>query len=217
MGSLVKMEKRAALLLLVSLFLGAHGEQDCQGSLCLTKDFELTLWMKGNSNGLSYKRGTKVYSSASDVLGACMPNVEPEITPLAKNSECSGSMGRVCTLAKRKWLMNNDNKETVANTDLILSSVAALEGGESIVNECLQIPEEYEEYEYHDYAYYDDIYDYLEETDNSRRVRRDAGKKKQKKTKKNGGGERKRKRTRRKGKCDNKKRGCKGRRGGKRT
>merc|ERR1712179_556192 len=55
-------------------------------------------------------------------------------------------------------------------------NLGKLAGAEEAVRECMEIPEEYDEYEYYDWEYYDYEYDYLEEAEGSHRVRRDAGK-----------------------------------------
>merc|ERR1712112_780714 len=90
-------------------------------------------------------------------------------------ASCEGkAMKTVCKMAKRNWLVNTENNETVANVDLLLSNLNDLSGAEEAVRECLQVPEEYEEY-YYDYDYYYDDYDYLEEPAGGHRVRREAG------------------------------------------
>merc|ERR1712240_787855 len=106
-----------------------------------------------------------------DILNLCLPNTGPSF--VANNFvSCEGkAMKTVCKMAKRNWLVNNEQNETVANVELLLSNLNDLAGAEEAVRECLQVPEEYDDYDY----YYDD-YDYLEEAEGGLRVRREAGK-----------------------------------------
>merc|ERR1712002_180574 len=122
-----------------------------------------------------YRETIEVTSSVRDILNMCLPNTDPSF--VANNFvSCEGkAMKTVCKMAKRNWLVNNEQNETVANVDLLLSNLNDLAGAEEAVRECLQVPEEYEEYDYYyDYDYYDE-YDYLEPADEVR-VRREAGK-----------------------------------------
>merc|ERR1712112_431978 len=114
-----------------------------------------------------YRETIEVTSSVRDILNLCLPNTDPSF--VANNFvSCEGkAMKTVCKMAKRNWLVNTENNETVANVDLLLSNLNDLVGAEEAVRECLQVPEEYEEY------YYD--YDYLEEAAGGLRVRREAG------------------------------------------
>merc|ERR1712105_274767 len=93
-------------------------------------------------------------------LGLCLPDLG--VSFLASSfPSCHTSLRHVCPLARRGWLLSNLGK---------------LAGAEEAVRECMEIPEEYDEYEYYDWEYYDYEYDYLEEAVGSHRVRRDAGK-----------------------------------------
>merc|ERR1711955_36676 len=121
-----------------------------------------------------YRETIEVTSSVRDILNLCLPNTDPSF--VANNFvSCEGkAMKTVCKMAKRNWLVNTENNETVANVDLLFSNLNDLAGAEEAVRECLQVPEEYEEY-YYDYDYYYDDYDYLEEPAGGLRVRREAG------------------------------------------
>merc|ERR1711872_374335 len=125
-----------------------------------------------------YRETIEVTSSVRDILNLCLPNTEPSF--VANNFvSCEGkAMKTVCKMAKRNWLVNTEQNETVANVDLLLSNLNDLAGAEEAVRECLQVPEEYEEYDY----YYDD-YDYLEEAAEGLRVKREAGNRENRRTK----------------------------------
>merc|ERR1712243_262416 len=114
-----------------------------------------------------YRETIEVTSSVRDILNLCLPNTDPSF--VANNFvSCEGkAMKTVCKMAKRNWLVNNEQNETVVNVDLLLSNLNDLAGAEEAIRECLQVPEEYEEYDYY--------YDYLEETAGGLRVRRGAG------------------------------------------
>merc|ERR1712243_403374 len=142
-----------------------------------------------------YRETIEVTSSVRDILNLCLPNTEPSF--VANNFvSCEGkAMKTVCKMAKRNWLVNTELNETVANVDLLLSNLNDLAGAEEAVRECLQVPEEYEEYDY----YYD--YDYLEEAAARIRVRREAGKERKEE------GRKKRKNN----KCNPGQKGCKNR------
>merc|ERR1712002_562229 len=121
-----------------------------------------------------YRETIEVTTSVRDILNLCLPNTDPSF--VANNFvSCEGkAMKTVCKMAKRNWLVNTENNETVANVDLLLSNLNDLAGAEEAVRECLQVPEEYEEY-YYDYDYYYDDNDYLEEAAGGLRVKREAG------------------------------------------
>merc|ERR1712179_217349 len=124
-------------------------------------------------SGLPYS--FEVKSSVRDILGLCLPDLG--VSFLASSfPSCHTSLRHVCPLARRGWLLQDGANQTVANTDLLLSNLGKLAGAEEAVRECMEIPEEYDEYEYYDWEYYDYEYDYLEEAAGSHRVRRDAGK-----------------------------------------
>jgi len=171
------MRRYAAILLLVSVSWGGWWKQDedCDGDVCFPARIELDLYKPAASrSGLSYRETIEVTSSVRDILNICLPNTDPSF--VANNFvSCEGkAMKTVCKMAKRNWLVNTENNETVANVDLLLSNLNDLTGAEEAVRECLQVPEEYEEY-YYDYDYYYDDYDYLEEPAGGLRVRREAG------------------------------------------
>jgi len=171
------MRRYAAILLLVSVSWGGWWKQgeDCDGDVCFPARIELDLYKPAASrSGLSYRETIEVTSSVRDILNICLPNTDPSF--VANNFvSCEGkAMKTVCKMAKRNWLVNTENNETVANVDLLLSNLNDLSGAEEAVRECLQVPEEYEEY-YYDYDYYYDDYDYLEEPAGGLRVKREAG------------------------------------------
>merc|ERR1712039_1062229 len=123
-------------------------------------------------SGLRYKERSKDLVAMVDVIGVCLPGVNPNALADSFSSCKNEKMEEVCTLAKKGWLENKEGK-SVVNENGLIATFGEIKGGEDAVRECLQIPEvyEYEYYEY-DYADYYEEYDYLEES--GRRQRRAA-------------------------------------------
>merc|ERR1711934_533797 len=111
-----------------------------------------------------------------DVIGVCLPGVNPNVLADTFLSCSNGKGEEECTMVKRGWLEDKEGK-SVVNENTLLATFKELDGGEDAVRECLKIPEVYEyEYYYYDYADYFDDYDYLEESASGNRQRRAAGK-----------------------------------------
>merc|ERR1712080_733132 len=49
-----------------------------------------------------------------------------------------GGLKKVCKHAKRGWLMNTSDKQTVPNEEYLLASLKGLEGAEEAVKKCLK-------------------------------------------------------------------------------
>merc|ERR1711875_205648 len=107
----------------------------------------LNLYKSFESNGLTYTETTEVTAKVRDVLKVCLPKADARFVGLEFPS-CDGPMKTVCTMKERGWLMNTENKQTVANVDELKIILKDLPGGEEALTQCLEIPEEYEEYEY---------------------------------------------------------------------
>merc|ERR1712126_697748 len=120
-------------------------------------------------SGLRYKERSKDLVAMVDVMGVCLPGVNPNALADSFSSCKNEKMEEVCTVAKRGRLENKEGK-SVVNENGLLATFGEIKGGEDAVRECLQIPEvyEYEYYEY-DYADYYEENDYLEESGSRQR------------------------------------------------
>merc|ERR1711970_598052 len=129
------------------------------------------------ASGLNYRERSTDLVATIDVIGVCLPGVNPNVLADSFQSCSDEKVEEVCTMVKRGWLEDKEGK-SVVNENALLATFKGLNGGEDAVRECLQIPELYEyEYYYYDYAnYYDEYdYDYLEESSSGSRQRRAAG------------------------------------------
>merc|ERR1712112_35962 len=126
-----------------------------------------------------YKERSTDLVATTDMIGVCLPGVNPKVLADTFLSCSNGKVEEVCTMVKRGWLEDKEGK-SVVNENALLATFKDLSGGEDAVRECLQIPEVYEYYEI-EYYYYDYFeYDYLEESASGSRQRRAAGKKQSK-------------------------------------
>jgi len=150
-------------------------EETCVGDACFNEgvlQLKIDRARTDTVSGLKYKERSKDLVAMVDVIGVCLPGVNPSVLADSFSSCKNEKMEEVCTVAKRGWLENKEGK-SVVNENGLLATFGDIKGGEDAVRECLQIPEvyEYEYYEY-DYADYYEEYDYLEES--GRRQRRAA-------------------------------------------
>merc|ERR1712149_163735 len=148
-------------------------EETCVGDACFNEgilQLKIDRARTDIGSGLRYKERSKDLVPMVDVIGVCLPGVNPKALADSFSSCKNEKMEEVCTGAKRGWLENKEGK-SVVNENGLLATLGEIKGGEDAVRECLQIPEvyEYEYYEY-DYADYYEEYDYLEES--GRRQRR---------------------------------------------
>merc|ERR1712116_20525 len=160
-------------------------EETCVGDACFKEgilQLKIDRSRTDTVSGLKYKERSKDLVAIVDVIGVCLPGVNPNALADSFSSCKDEKMEEVCTLAKRGWLENKEGK-SVVNENGLIATFGDIKGGEDAVRECLQIPEvyEYEYYEY-DYADYYEEYDYLEES--GRRQRRAAATKEDKEAKK---------------------------------
>merc|ERR1712168_508518 len=194
-----------SVFFIAGLLLGTClSEQACVGDACFDQSIHQLKIERSKTDptsGLKYKERSTDLVATVDVIGVCLPGVNPNV--LADTfASCSNVKVKeeVCTVAKRGWLEEKEGK-SVVNENALLATFKDLDGGEDAVRECLQIPEgyEYDEYYYYDYANYFDEYDYerLEESASGSRQRRAA------KGKGNKAKGRKNKRKNRKGKGKN--------------
>merc|ERR1711872_768024 len=126
------------------------------------------------ASGLNYRERSTDLVATIDVIGVCLPGVNPNVLADSFQSCSDEKLEEVCTMVKRGWLEDKEGK-SVVNENALLATFKELDGGEDAVRECLQIPEVYEyEYYYYDYAnYFDEYdYDYLEESTSGSRQRR---------------------------------------------
>merc|ERR1711973_501352 len=150
-------------------------EETCVGDACFNEgilQLKIDRERTDTGSGLRYKERSKDLVAMVDVIGVCLPGVNPNALADSFSSCKNEKMEEVCTVAKRGWLESKEGK-SVVNENALLATFGEMKGGEDAVRECLQIPEvyEYEYYEY-DYANYYEEYDYLEES--GRRIRRAA-------------------------------------------
>merc|ERR1711872_763499 len=160
-------------------------EEMCVGDACFKEgilQLKIDRARTDTGSGLRYKERSKDLVAMVDVIGVCLPGVNPKALADSFSSCKNEKMEEVCTVAKRGWLENKEGK-SVVNENGLLATFGEIKGGEDAVRECLQIPEvyEYEYYEY-DYADYYEEYDYLEESGS--RQRRAAASNRGKDTKK---------------------------------
>merc|ERR1711973_324318 len=165
-----------SVFFITGFLLGAClNEETCVGDACFNKgvlQLKIDRARTDTVSGLKYKERSKDLVAMVDVIGVCLPGVNPNALADSFSSCKNEKMEEVCTLAKRGWLENKEGK-SVVNENGLIATFGDIKGGEDAVRECLQIPEvyEYEYYEY-DYADYYEEYDYLEES--GRRQRRAA-------------------------------------------
>merc|ERR1711934_940521 len=187
-----------SVFFIAGLLLGTClSEQACVGDACFDQSIHQLKIERSKTDptsGLKYKQRSTDLVSTIDMIGVCLPGVNPNV--LADTfASCSNVKVKeeVCTVAKRGWLEEKEGK-SVVNENALLATFKDLEGGEDAVRECLQIPEVYE---------YDD-YEYLEESASGNRQRR-AADRKEKNIKKNSGGKtgKKTKKAKTKGKNEN--------------
>merc|ERR1712212_215777 len=198
------------VLLISGLLLGTClSEQACVDDACFDQgiqELKIDRSKTDSTSGLKYVERSTDLVATVDMIGVCLPGVNPNVLADSFLSCSNEKVEEACTMVKRGWLEHREGK-SVVNENAVLATFKELNGGEDAVRECLQIPEVYEyEYYYYDYAYYDDEYDYLEESASESRQRRAVGE--------NGKKKNKPKRNKKSGKNRNK--GRKGRGGGKR-
>merc|ERR1712126_704793 len=177
-----------SVFFITGLLLGTClNEETCMGDACFNEgvlQLKIDRARTDTVSGLKYKERSKDLVAMVDVIGVCLPGVNPNVLADSFSSCKNEKMEEVCTLAKRGWLENKEGK-SVVKENALLATFGGIKGGEDAVRECLQIPEvyEYEYYEY-DYADYYEEYDYLEESGSRQRraaANRDNGAKKAKK------------------------------------
>merc|ERR1711955_19809 len=169
-----------SIFLVFGLLLGSClSEQACVDDACFDQSvhqLKIERSRRDPESGLKYKERSTDLVTTIDMIGVCLPGVNPKVLADTFLSCSKGKVEEVCTMVKRGWLEDKEGK-SVVNEDVLLATFKDLNGGEDAVRECLQIPEVYEYYEYYyDYADYFE-YDYLEESASGSRQRRAAGKK----------------------------------------
>merc|ERR1712179_715568 len=175
-----------SVFLVFGLLLGTClSEQACVGDACFeqsTHQLKIERSKTDPTSGLNYKERSTDLVATIDVIGVCLPGVNPNVLADTFLSCSNGKVEEVCTMVKRGWLEDKEGK-SVVNVNALLATFKDLNGGEDAVRECLQIPEVYEYYEieYYYYDYEDYFDDYLEESASGSRQRRAAGEKGKKK------------------------------------
>merc|ERR1712233_252243 len=209
-----------SIFLISGLLLGSClSEQACVDDACFDQSVHQLKVERSRTDpqsGLKYKERNTDLVATIDMIGVCLPGVNPNVLADTFLSCSNGKVEEVCTVVKRGWLEDKEGK-SVVNENALLATFKGLNGGEDAVRECLQIPEEYEYYEI-EYYYYEDYFDdYLEESGS--RQRRAVDSKKIRQWKKQGDKPKgRKKKTENKRKTNGKRRDRKkdGRRGGNR-
>merc|ERR1712130_703890 len=199
-----------SIFLISGLLLGSClSEQACVDDACFDQSVHQLKIERSRTDpesGLKYKDRSTDLVATIDMIGVCLPGVNPNVLADTFLSCSNGKVEEVCTMVKRGWLEDKEGK-SVVNENALLATFKDLNGGEDAVRECLQIPEVFEYY-YYDYEDYFD--DYLEESASASRQRRAAeGKKKGTEKKKEAGKKKgnKKRRNRKKTGATNKSRG----------
>merc|ERR1719447_2663491 len=168
------------VFLISGLLLGTClGKQSCVDDACFDQriqQLKIERSKVDQASGLNYRERSTDLVATIDVIGVCLPGVNPNVLADSFQSCSDEKVEEVCTMVKRGWLEDKEGK-SVVNENAVLATFKELDGGEDAVRECLQIPEVYEyEYYYYDYAnYFDEYdYDYLEESASGSRQRRAA-------------------------------------------
>merc|ERR1719447_2629597 len=170
------------VFLISGLLLGTClSEQACVDDACFDQriqQLKIDRSKTDPASGLKYVERSTDLVATVDVIGVCLPGVNPNVLADTFLSCSNKKMEEVCTMVKRGWLEDKEGK-SVVNENAVLATFKELDGGEDAVRECLQIPEVYE------YEYY-----YLEESASGSRQRRaassnEAGQKQKKRKGKN--------------------------------
>merc|ERR1712055_853995 len=165
-----------SVFFIAGLLLGTClSEQACVGDACFDQSIQQLKIERSRTDpesGLKYKERSTDLVATIDMIGVCLPGVDPKVLADTFLSCSNGKVEEVCTMVKRGWLEDKEGK-SVVNENALLATFKDLDGGEDAVRECLQIPEVYEYY-YYDYADYFDDYNYLEESASGNRQRRAA-------------------------------------------
>merc|ERR1712168_1798153 len=166
------------VLLISGLLLGTClSKQACADDACFDQgiqELKIERSKTDSTSGLKYVERSTDLVATVDMIGVCLPGVNPNVLADTFLSCSNKKVEEVCTMVKRGWLEDKEGK-SVVNENAVLATFKELDGGEDAVRECLQIPEVYEyEYYYYDYAnYFDEYdYDYLEESSSGSRQRR---------------------------------------------
>merc|ERR1712112_288462 len=168
-----------SIFLISGLLLGSClSEQACVDDACFDQSVHQLKIERSRTDpesGLKYKDRSTDLVATIDMIGVCLPGVNPNVLADTFLSCSNGKMEEVCTVVKRGWLEDKEGK-SVVNENALLTTFKGLNGGEEAVRECLQIPEVYEYYEieYYYYDYEDYFDDYLEESASGSRQRRAA-------------------------------------------
>merc|ERR1711887_392814 len=169
------------VLLISGLLLGTClSEQACADDACFDQgiqELKIERSKTDSTSGLKYVERSTDLVATVDMIGVCLPGVNPNVLADTFLSCSNEKVEEACTMVKRGWLEDKEGK-SVVNENALLATFKELDGGEDAVRECLQIPEvyEYDDYYEYDYADYFDEYDYerLEESASGSRQRRAA-------------------------------------------
>merc|ERR1711934_536486 len=117
-----------SVFLVFGLLLGTClSEQACEGDACFeqsTHQLKIERSKTDPTSGLNYKERSTDLVATIDVIGVCLPGVNPNVLADTFLSCSNGKLEEVCTMVKRGWLEDKEGK-------------SELNGGEDAVRECL--------------------------------------------------------------------------------
>merc|ERR1711970_1449768 len=141
-----------SVFIISGLLLGTClSEQACVDDACFDQSIQQLKIERSKvdqASGLNYRERSTDLVATIDVIGVCLPGINPNVLADSFQSCSDEKVEEVCTMVKRGWLEDKEGK-SVVNENALLATFKGLNGGEDAVRECLQIPEVYEyEYDY---------------------------------------------------------------------
>merc|ERR1712004_777583 len=103
-----------SVFLITSFLLGTClSEETCVGDACFNEgilQLKIDRARTDTESGLRYKERSKDLVAMVDLIGVCLPGVNPNALADSFSSCKNEKMEEVCTAAKRGWLENNEGK-----------------------------------------------------------------------------------------------------------
>merc|ERR1712107_125635 len=132
-----------SVFLITGFLLGTclNGET-CVGDACFNEgvlQLKIDRARTDTVSGLRYKERSKDLVAMVDVIGVCLPGVNPNALADSFSSCKNEKMEEVCTLAKRGWLENKEGK-SVVNENGLIATFGDIKGGEDAVRSAFRSP-----------------------------------------------------------------------------